>query len=216
MKLGAGRRAVRQRPPGPGPGARAAGGEVRGRHGRGRRVLCRVPARSGWTRSRRWRHWPAAAGWRRARWAWSAPARRSDRALPPCGRHRRAARPSGPLAGASEPWRPPVTAFLDRLFSLEGRVALVTGGSSGIGQGIAGALAAAGAAVVLLARGRGGARGHRRLAAGRRRPGGVGQRRPRRPGRRASGPPRRPPSRSASPTSWSTRPGSTSGRRWPR
>ena len=37
-------------------------------------------------------------------------------------------------------------------FSLEGRVALVTGASSGIGEGIARALAEAGAAVVLVAR----------------------------------------------------------------
>ncbi|MEG3613819.1 SDR family NAD(P)-dependent oxidoreductase [Isoptericola haloaureus] len=44
--------------------------------------------------------------------------------------------------------------FLDDLFSLAGRTALVTGGSSGIGRGIATALAGAGAAVVLVARGR--------------------------------------------------------------
>ena len=44
-----------------------------------------------------------------------------------------------------------MTPFLPR-FSLEGRVALVTGGSSGIGFAIAAALHAAGAAVVLCAR----------------------------------------------------------------
>jgi NAD(P)-dependent dehydrogenase (short-subunit alcohol dehydrogenase family) len=54
----------------------------------------------------------------------------------------------GPL---SEPGRR--AAFLDGLFSLEGRVALVTGGSSGIGHAMARALALAGARVVLLARG---------------------------------------------------------------
>jgi NAD(P)-dependent dehydrogenase (short-subunit alcohol dehydrogenase family) len=45
-----------------------------------------------------------------------------------------------------------VTSYLDSLFSLDGRVALVTGGSSGIGKAMARALAQAGAQVVLLAR----------------------------------------------------------------
>ncbi len=47
-----------------------------------------------------------------------------------------------------------MTSYLDQLFSLAGRVAVVTGGSSGIGRGIALALGQAGAAVVLIARGK--------------------------------------------------------------
>jgi NAD(P)-dependent dehydrogenase (short-subunit alcohol dehydrogenase family) len=45
-----------------------------------------------------------------------------------------------------------MTDFLHRLFSLDGRIALVTGGSSGIGRGMALALAGAGARVVIVAR----------------------------------------------------------------
>jgi NAD(P)-dependent dehydrogenase (short-subunit alcohol dehydrogenase family) len=47
-----------------------------------------------------------------------------------------------------------VSSYLNRLFSLEGRVAVVTGGSSGIGRGIATALVSAGASAVIIARGR--------------------------------------------------------------
>jgi NAD(P)-dependent dehydrogenase (short-subunit alcohol dehydrogenase family) len=49
---------------------------------------------------------------------------------------------------------PPHTqeSYLERLFSLSGRTALVTGGSSGIGYGMAEAIGRAGAAVVIVAR----------------------------------------------------------------
>ena len=57
---------------------------------------------------------------------------------------------SGRIPANSAPEQDP--GFLLSLFSLTGRTALVTGGSSGIGQAIAGALARAGARVVILAR----------------------------------------------------------------
>ncbi|MGO8960715.1 MAG: SDR family NAD(P)-dependent oxidoreductase [Streptosporangiaceae bacterium] len=45
-----------------------------------------------------------------------------------------------------------MTSYLDRLFSLRERVAVITGGSSGIGRAIALALGQAGASVVVIAR----------------------------------------------------------------
>jgi NAD(P)-dependent dehydrogenase (short-subunit alcohol dehydrogenase family) len=49
-----------------------------------------------------------------------------------------------------------MTSYLEQLFSLAGRSAVVTGGSSGIGRAIALALGQAGASVVVIARGQAG------------------------------------------------------------
>ena len=71
-----------------------------------------------------------------------------------------------------------MTDYLSELFSLDGRVAVVTGGSSGIGRAIARALARAGARVVLVARGHDALAETAARAARRRLRGGVGQRGP--------------------------------------
>ena len=78
--------------------------------------------------------------------------------------------------------------FLGRTFSRwTGRVAVVTGGSSGIGAGMAAALARAGAQVVLVARDAGRLDSAAAAAARPRRPGRLGQRGPGRPGRARAG-----------------------------
>jgi NAD(P)-dependent dehydrogenase (short-subunit alcohol dehydrogenase family) len=60
--------------------------------------------------------------------------------------------PMHPRNDVSSTARPAANAYLDQLFSLSGRTALVTGGSSGIGYAMAEAIGRAGAAVVIVAR----------------------------------------------------------------
>jgi gluconate 5-dehydrogenase len=60
--------------------------------------------------------------------------------------------PDAPKDATVTPHADPPQGYLAELFSLDGRVAVVTGGSSGIGRGIATALVRAGASVVLVAR----------------------------------------------------------------
>jgi len=99
----------------------------------------------------------------RCRWTgwWTAPApgtRSSPASCPPgWTRSRRASAGRRLPAGRARarPHRRPacsLTGYIDDLFSLDGRIAVVTGGSSGIGAGMAAALARAGARVVLVAR----------------------------------------------------------------
>lgn len=62
--------------------------------------------------------------------------------------------PAGPVSTApdGEHRTAERVGFLDRLFGLPGRVAVVVGGSSGIGRALAGGLSAAGASVVVAGR----------------------------------------------------------------
>ena len=130
VKLGRRRGAVRERPSRPGPVPRPARRDVRGRdRGRGR-LLRRFPPRLAGQEA-------AARG--AGQWLPSGRERTRTGRCPACS----LSRASGPPSWTGS-------------FRLDGRVALVTGGSSGIGHAMARALALAGARVVILARGKDG------------------------------------------------------------